>query len=417
MSTFNQKGIAGLFITILILAVMFGIALSMLILVLGQERIARNITKSNQSYYTAEAGIEDALLRLAKNLNWSSLYDLKVGDGTSTIEISDIIGGARTITAKGNVANRIRKIAVVYAITAEKLSFYYGAQVGDGGIQMQDSARIEGNVFSNGSALRLGGNPGITESVKIAKNGNILDGIKVGRDAFVDQCQNSQITGKLTVRINQNCTASIIEELLEEIATSSLAISQSQIDQWKNDAQSGGVISGDYLLSGKQKVSLGPKKIEGNLTIQSQAELSVTGTIWVTGRIIIQDSGKIYLDPGTYGSLSGVVLNDGQTIIQNNAKVKGSGLAGSYLMLLSTLDSSATGETAIILQNSPEVDIIYTSKGFIQLQDSIRLRQVSGWGLKLQNKAQVIYEVGLQDATFTSGPGGSWKITSWQEIE
>jgi len=342
---------------------------------------------------------------------------LSVDNGTSTIEISDIVGGSRTITSEGNVAERRRKIQVAYEISSEKTSFYYGAQVGEGGIEMQDTAKIQGNVFSNGSVINLSGNPQITDTVKIAKTGNKLTAMKVGGDAYVDTCENSEITGNLICATSTNCTASEILPLSGEIATSSLPISEEQISEWKTEAASGGIIAGNYLLAGQQQDFLGPKKIEGNMTIQDNAKLFVTGTIWVTGTITIQNGAEVRLDQSSYGSLSGVVIADGKITIQDNAVVSGTGQAGSYLMLLSTLDSIVTGDVAIVVQNTPEVDIVYASKGRIQLQDSIELREICGWGLKLQNNATVIYESGLADVSFTTGPAGSWEVTDWKEIE
>jgi len=146
----NQKGFAAFLITILILVIMFGIAISFTILTLGQEKIFANVRKSNKAYYLAEAGIEDILLRLVKNKNWTSPYTLNIDGGYTTIDVSEVIGGSRTITAEGNMNDRIRKMQIVYEITAEAISFYYGVQVGDLGLQMDGNAMIHGNIFSNG---------------------------------------------------------------------------------------------------------------------------------------------------------------------------------------------------------------------------------------------------------------------------
>lgn len=407
-----MKGFATLLITILILTAILGIGLSLTILTLTEHKISRNIVQSSQAYYVAEAGIEDALLRLAKNLTWSSASSLTVGEARATTTISDIIGGARTIISEGEAFAKVRKVSAVYEISTEKASFYYGAQVGEGGIEMQDTSKIDGNVFSNGNVVNLSGNPEITGTVKVAKTGNEINGMIIGKDAYVDTCKDSKISGTLTYRKRINCKASVFENLDKEIATTSLSITEEQIQEWKNEALSGGTTT-ELILSGKQEISLGPKKIEGRLIVQNQAKLNVTGTLWITGEITIQDNAQLSLDKNAYGNRSGVILNDQRIVVQNNAKVSGSGEAGSYLMLLSTL----SGGIAIIVQNSPILDIIYASQGRIQLQDSIRLREVSGWGLKLQNKATVIYEAGLADISFTSGPGGSWKVTSWKEIE
>jgi len=410
----NQKGFAAFYITLLIMAVILGIAGSIFISTWGEQKISGNIVKSSQAYYIAEAGIEDALFRLSKNPEWvrntGITYQLKVDEATTTVKVSGIIGGSRTITSEGNMKERFRKIEVAYEVSTEKVSFRYGAQVDEGGIIMDDNSQIEGNVFSNGN-INAGPNTQITGTVRVAKNGNYINGVNIGKDAYVYQCLNSEITGTLNAATTSNCTYGNYVLLSEEIATSALPISQEQINQWKEEAASGGTIS-DYTLSGTQKASLGPKKIEGTLILQNNAELSITGTIWVTGNITIQDKAKAYLDKNAYGSNSGVIISDGKTTLQNSSKTFGSGETGSYIMLIST----ATGD-AITIQDSAETDILFTQNGYILIQNSAKLREISGYGIHLKNSVKIIYEVGLQDTSFTSGPGGTWEVTSWKEVE
>ncbi|MBZ1345175.1 MAG: hypothetical protein KY055_00805 [Candidatus Nealsonbacteria bacterium] len=416
----SQKGFTFFYLIILVLAVVCGIVISFGILIVGQQEIGGNIITSTQSYFAAEAGIEDTLLRLVKKMKLPNSYSLKVGQSLATIEISDAFGGSRTITSGGSFLNQIRRIQVVYQVSTQKISFFYGAQIGDGGIKMQDTAKIEGNVFSNGSIVRVGGNPRITGTAIVAKNGNEINGLIIGLNANVHSCRNSKISGTLTYVQGGtiiNCPASATNVQTEEIKPKDLPISQSQIEQWKSEGLAGGIISGNYTLRRKQEVFLGPKKIEGNLIIQDQAKLLLTGTIWVTGNITLEDRGQILLNPATYGSLSGLILADGKIIVQDRAKALGTGQAGSYLMLLSELDSVLTGSEAIVIKDGPTIDIIYASRGYILLEDSIILRQVSGYGLKLKDNAKVTYEVGLADTTFTSGPAGDWKVVSWKEIE
>jgi len=80
------------------------------------------------------------------------------------------------------------------------------------------------------------------------------------------------------------------------------------------------------------------------------------------------------------------------------------------------LISTATGD-AITIQDSAETDILFTQNGYILIQNSAKLREISGYGIHLKNSVKIIYEVGLQDTSFTSGPGGTWEVTSWKEVE
>ena len=254
----SKNGFAAFYLTVLILAVIIAISVSISILTFSQQKISQNITKSSQSYYASEAGVEDALLKLVKKMSWSSPYNLKVGNATATVEISDIVGGTRTITSKGNSLNRIRKIQIGYAISNQQVSFHYATQVGDGGIEMKNNSRIIGNVFSNGSILAqdLASASGTTI---VARNGNKISGLIVKEDAKVDICENSNIEKTLTCATNNGCTALNSEVLTGEITPRDMPISSSTIQGWKDEAASGGVIS-SLNLSGSQVLKLGPKK-------------------------------------------------------------------------------------------------------------------------------------------------------------
>src|SRR3989344_3576855 len=179
---YSDAGFAALFIGVLIMAIMLAIGLTIALLTLGQQRITKNISQSTQSLYTAEAGIEDALLRLSKGKEWQGSYQVLLNQGSTNVEISGIIGGSRTITSTGNFFNRIRKIQVVYQIASDQISFFYGAQVGDGGIEMENNSKIIGNVFSNGSINAKPPNVEIQGTVKVAGAGKRIKGAAITQD-------------------------------------------------------------------------------------------------------------------------------------------------------------------------------------------------------------------------------------------
>ena len=147
----SQKGFAALVITLIILAVMVLIVMPLVILILGQQRIVNNLTKANQAYFAAEAGIEDTLLRLKEGMQRTSPYSFSVEDATVQVVISDMVAWARTVTATGNAAGRFRKVQIVYELSGLAPGLHYGAQVGDGGLVMEGNSEVVGNVFSNGS--------------------------------------------------------------------------------------------------------------------------------------------------------------------------------------------------------------------------------------------------------------------------
>lgn len=412
----KSRGFAAFYVTILVLAVIFAMAVSIFILTYNEQKISQNTVKSTQAYYTAEAGAEDALLRLADNMSWSSSSVLNLATNSATTTISGIIGGARVITVEGNAQERIRKISVGYKISTQEASFYYGAQIGDGGITMMaTSSEIEGNVFSNGSVIGPGT---ITETVVVAHNGNKIENLTVGKDAHVHTCKNSTISGTLkfvSAGSIQNCNAGQEEDRgPNEIEPRDFPISQSLIQQWQNEAAAGGIITGDLTISGD--TVLGPVKIEGNLLVKNTI-LTMTGTIWVTGTFDTGNNVEIKLDENSYGDLSGVLIANGNIQIRNNAVLEGTSFPSSYLLIISNSSSTSESDAAIDVKNNALGSILFSPNGLMVIHNNVNLIEATTYKLLLKNNSKIKYEIGLNNLEFTSGPSGSWEVASWREIE
>ncbi|MFH1671340.1 MAG: hypothetical protein ABH889_01005 [Candidatus Portnoybacteria bacterium] len=414
----NQKGFISFYITILVLAAFLGIGTSIFSLSLKEHKIIQNTARASRAYFAAEAGLEDALLKLNMDMNWSSPYTLNVDDLIATISISGLVGGTRIITAEVDAASHIKKVQVLYQITTEEISFHYGAQVGDGGMIMGNGSKVLGNVFSNGNVT---GGGTITNSITVAGNGNKIQGINVGENATVHTCENANITGTLYYVSGGgigSCTYdTAVDTGPNEIEPVSLPISLSQINDWELEAAAGEIITNDVVVNGIQ--SMGPVQIgtlaqPKNLTVGIDATLRLNGTIYVTGNIIFNNNSMIRLED-SYGSLSGIIIADGTIMISNGTQLNGSGFPGSYILILSTKND--TVNPVIDVRNNAAGAIFYTNSGLIYLKNNMKAREVTGYKIQLENNAEIQYETGLEDAMFSTGPGGSWEVTSWQEIE
>ena len=89
-------------------------------------------------------------------------------------------------------------------------------------------------------------------------------------------------------------------------------------------------------------------------------------------------------------------------------------------MLISQNLSAESGgtEVALDVKNTVSGDLlVYAGHGEISLQNSINLKEVSAYRNRLKNTAEVIYETGIANLLFDSGPSGSYEILSWEEIE
>lgn len=417
----QEQGAALLLSVLLIMSISLIICLGLVFLTFNSLISTRNKIKSVESYYTAEAGLEDSFLRLKNNLQFFSLNSLIVGDNLANIEISDLISGTRTVISQGNAQERIKKLSADYVVVFDEISFYYGAQAGEGGIIMGNNSRIEGNVFSNGSIVPLGGGTSeITNSVTIATNGNIIDSVNVGGDAYVYSCKDSNITGSLNYVSGGsivNCSSGSSEDMgSDEIEAINLPIPQEQIDDWKNEALAGGILSSDYILDGAETASLGSIKITGDMLIDNNSILNITGLVYVVGNITVKNGATIQLD-NSFGSISGIIISDGKVVVGNNANLQGSGQEGSFLMFLSTNNSLDISNSAIDVGNNAQGAIFYASQGLIHLRNNILIREATGYQLALDNNAIIRYESGLENVNFTSGPGGSRQFKNWREIE
>lgn len=436
--------------TILFLVVSITIIFGLVGPILKQQKIASQLVLSRQSYFLAEASVEDVVYRLRTGKPISSTEILSLSGSTVTTVTTDTAEG-KQIIATGEVRETVRKVEV-NLLRGVGIAFHYGVQIGQGGLEMSNSSKVIGNAYSNGNII--GVNSARIQGTAIASGPTgIIDGMDIDGDAWSHTIrgistvggkathavlQNTTVTGNVVADSISNCTIGGTAKydtrssctVIGAITTPnpdvfvpadilSLPISEAQIDVWESEAADGGSLGSQNWSSGAR--SLGPKKIIGDLIMSGTAELVVTGTLWVTGEIKLSNTSKVRLDAG-YGSSSGVVMagidestTTGYIEIANSAQVLGSGSLGSYIMLLS--QKEGTGSDAIKTSNSSAAAILYAGEGQIEISNSAALKEITAYKLEINNSATVTYESGLANNNFSSGPGGGYEISSWKEIE
>lgn len=237
-----------------------------------------------------------------------------------------------------------------------------------------------------------------------------IDTIHVYEDAHANTIINSTIDGDAYYQtISGSTVAGASYPGSADPGPESLPITDAQIAQWKAEAENGGTISGDVSVLNGESRSYGPKKITGNLTVSNNSTLTVTGTLYVQGNVTFSNNVTVRLDPG-YGANSGMIIADGEVLIENNVTFQGSGTTGSYVLVLTTDPSLDAADPAMTLSNNSDNSIFYASKGMVSISNNAALKEVTAFKLKLENNASVNYESGLEDVSFTSGPGGSWTL-------
>lgn len=242
----------------------------------------------------------------------------------------------------------------------------------------------------------------------------LINGITVGTgnvgNAYAHTVNNSTIAGTNYCQVesgnNKSCNMT-----LSDPAQVAMPISDQNILDWKSEAEMGGVHSGNYTIN-NSSASIGPKKITGNFTVQNNASLTVTGTLWVQGDMLIDNNATMRLSP-SYGTSDGVIIVDGTISIQNNAIFAGSGSPGSYLMTLST----STSTSAITLSNNGGAVILYAAYGTVNLSNNASAKSLNGKFINLSNNVVITYDSGLANSNFVNGPSGGWNIKSWKEVK
>lgn len=237
-----------------------------------------------------------------------------------------------------------------------------------------------------------------------------LDGVRVGGDVWANAIVNCDIGGDAMYQTNSNCTVDGSSEVVGSFAApASMPISDAQISDWEDIATAGGVISGNYTVTGTQ--TLGPKKIDGDLTVSGTLILS--GPIWVSGDVTFGNNTGLSVHSST-GNNGAVIIADkpgsestkGRVTMSNNMTIAGNGNAGSYPMVLST----NTGSSAINMSNNSNSVILYAPYGTVTVSNNAQANQITAHTLHLSNNAIVNYINGLQNQGFSNGPGGSWTV-------
>jgi hypothetical protein len=237
----------------------------------------------------AEAGIQKALFEINKNMNWSGTQgEVMFGDGSFEIFVYNS-GQDKVIESIGYYPNKSnykikKRVRATLTKSSGASSFHYASQGGFGGVELNSNAIIYGNVYSN-SYIDCDSNSFITG-----------DGFAVSSITPSDCPRGQSVTG-----------------------TEPIALPDFDRNYWISKAESGGIINGDVSYNSGINY-LGPKRINGNLTVNTNATLVVTGPIYVTGNVSFNSNSIAKLDD-SFDIDGTVILADGTIYMNNNSQV------------------------------------------------------------------------------------------------
>ena len=405
----------------------------------------RTFSISKEVFFATEAGVEDAIHRHRNNKNYSNTENFTI-DSVTVDATRAVVSDHFELNFTGVDGTITRKAYLEFTV-GNGASFSYGLQSDTGGIVMENSSSVLGNIYSNGTVVGAGGNDVFGTVISAGPAGyvegihatgtvyahDIVDSI-IDMDAHCDSIDQSTVSGLLYC----NTVTSTFPNPADgpgpaDQPPSTMPISDADIEEQKAAALLGGVIAatdpecsgGTYTID--SDTTLGPVKIECNLRIEkSSTDLTLTGQLWIEGNLTTKNGPTISIDASLDGKAVPIVVDNesdritsSQVILQNSAVFSGHG-AGSYVILISMNNDEEVGgsEVAIWSGQQAEGDILlYASHGEILLRNSGTFVGLAGLLLRLQQSAQVIYKTGAISLQFPDGPGGGYIIGEWSEVE
>ncbi len=262
-----------------------------------------------------------------------------------------------------------------------------------------------------------------------------VNGLTIGGDVRAHEIVNSTISGDAYYQtISSSTVGGTSYPGSPDPPVEAMPISDSNIADWKADALAYGILDSSLCAVSSDVTINGGKLICPTGFIPDVGvAITLKGTLWVEGNLTLENNNKLLLYSG-YGDKSGIIIVDepgnesvgGKILVENNIIICGSqglnaaedGCAnsnGSYILMLSTHSGAAT--YAIDVRNNADGAVFYAHKGIANINNNAELKEVTAYKLNLSNGAEVTYESGLADASFTSGPSGGWDISDWNEIE
>ncbi len=151
-------------------AVFLSITTALIGYVLVYNRTERQAVADRQALALAEAGIDEAAYQLNQNSSYTGEADTALGNGTFTVTVASVDASTKQVSVTGYVPNRTnplatKTVAAKLAINSSVVSFRFGVQVGQGGVEMDNNSRINGNLYTNGN---VSGSGFVTGDVTVA---------------------------------------------------------------------------------------------------------------------------------------------------------------------------------------------------------------------------------------------------------
>ncbi|MCR4284224.1 MAG: hypothetical protein NUV64_02835 [Parcubacteria group bacterium] len=184
-----NNGQAGLTVVVLFLFISIGLIAGASSLASKDVKAGKVFSNSKKSYFLAESGVEDVVYRIKRGKNVSSSGSIFTPDGQVNIIVSSPLGGNKEIVATADILGYVRKIKAVLS-SAYGFEFFYGVEVGEGGLEMDENSAVIGNIYSNGSVTGENGS-------KISGDAIVATNIEESGQVKSAVCNQDQLFGQV----------------------------------------------------------------------------------------------------------------------------------------------------------------------------------------------------------------------------
>ncbi len=432
----GQAALIAVFLLLAIsLAAVFGVAGIAL-----RERSAVAVGgKSNNAYFSAEAGLEDAFYRLNRGKQIGSSVTMTL-DGSTVSTTITAVGNQRTIKSDGSNNGAVRSAQMV--IFADPgASFSFALQAGSDGLSMGNNASIDGNVYSNGSINGANGTF-ITGWARVAGAANKIKDMEVYGNAYAHTLDDVKTRGDAYYQSIDAYSLNWVNNYDGGTAypgsvdppDQAFPITDEQIAAWKEIASTSRktACSSSPYRPAASEIMWG--LYECNVNIAGATTLYFKHPVWVKGSITIGQNVNWHIDPSAVGT-SAVVIASGDTASSTSIGTIGTGnnfhtcgaagynsttnkcnaANGSYPIFITT--NSGTIPTPIALGQNPVGGAFFAPYGRFHTGNNIEVNAIAAKNLALTQNASIKYETGLAFVDFPTSVGGAWIISSWQEVQ
>ncbi len=434
--------------SVMIFTTLFFISISV-VLLYGLSYVAakniKNIRNSLQgkiSYYVAEAGMEDAIYRLKNGVLIYPNTSISVDNKYASLSFLDTGDGYTTLSSLASTSGYYKSIQAKLAL-ANNVSFRYGIQSGTGGITLDNSSSVTGNVFSEGTlkSLSTSGSFVYGDIISSGSSGSVI-GIHATGSVWAHAIGSSssyatQIDKDAYYQIiaNNVTVTGTLHSGSSDQSTTTLPISDSMITKWESDATDGTTLTSswcDTYSSGVCTITadktIGASVIPFDLILKGVGNgttLTVSGPVWIKGNFTIQNKGEIKI-ASSLGNSNVPIIADkttdraGSGIVsaEQGATFTGSGSTNSWVFIISQNNSAETGgtNTAFSMSQGSSALVIYAAHGLLTLNQSAQVESATAYKISLSQSSKVIYDRNLSNVIFTSGTATAFSIISWQQI-